>query len=58
MGNETGSYKDRLSFDFYDVVDDKTLETELSWHGLNNHQLMGGLQMKQVNYDLDMEFEY
>ena len=58
MGNETGSYMDRFTFDFYDVVDDKTLETELSWHGLNNHQLMGGLQVKQVDYDLGMEFEY
>jgi len=58
MGNETGSYMDRFTFDFYDVVDDKTLEIELSWHGLNNHQLMGGVQVKQVDYDLGMEFEY
>ena len=58
VGNESGSYLDRWSFDFYDIVDDKTLETEISWHGIENHQIMGGFQLKQVDYDLGMEFEY
>ncbi len=57
-GSETGSYKDKFSFDFYDVLNDNTVELELSWHGLENHQIMGGLQIKQVKYDLGMEFEY
>ena len=57
-GSETGSYKDKFSFDFYDVLNDNTVELELSWHGLENHQIMGGLQIKQVKYNLGMEFEY
>ena len=57
-GTETGSYKDKFSFDFYDILNDNTVELELSWHGLENHQIMGGLQIKQVKYDLGMEFEY
>ena len=57
-GSETGSYKDKFSFDFYDILNDNTVELELSWHGLENHQIMGGLQIKQVKYDLGMEFEY
>ena len=58
MGSETGTYRDQFSFDFFDIVDDRTLETELSWHGINNHQLMGGAQLKRVNYNLGMEFEF
>ena len=57
-GLETGSYKDEFSFDFYDILNDNTIEVELSWHGLENHQIMGGGQFKQVKYDLGMEFEY
>jgi|TARA_B100000035_G_scaffold42560_2_gene31880 hypothetical protein len=58
MGGETGTYGDQFSFDFFDIIDDRTLETELSWHGITNHQLMGGAQLKRVNYNLGMEFEY
>ena len=57
-GNESGDYLDQWSFDFYDYVDDQTLETEISWHVIENHQIMGGLQLKKVDYDLGMEFEY
>ena len=42
-GNESGDYLDQWSFDFYDYVDDQTLETEISWHGIENHQIMEGL---------------
>ena len=58
MGSETGTYGDQFSFEFFDIIDDKTLETELSWHGITNHQLMGGAQLKRVNYNLGMEFEF
>ena len=57
-GLETGSYKDEFSFDFYDLLNDNTVELELSWHGLDNHQIMGGIQFKRVKYDLGMEFRY
>ncbi len=58
MGSETGTYRDRFTFDFFDIVNDRTIETELSWHGVSNHQLMGGMQTKQVDFDLGMEFEF
>ena len=58
MESETGTYGDQFSFDFFDIIEDRTLETELSWHGIANHQLMGGAQLKRVNYSLGMEFEY
>lgn len=58
MGNESGSYDESFSFDFFDIVDDKTVETEISWHGLTNHQIMGGFQIKQVDYNLGMEFTF
>ena len=57
-GNENGNYQDEFNFDFFDIIDDNTIETELSWHGIPNHQLMAGVQLKQVDYDLGMEFEF
>tara|TARA_B100000315_G_scaffold260744_1_gene324740 strand:+ start:10574 stop:13006 length:2433 start_codon:yes stop_codon:yes gene_type:complete len=58
IGDSSDVYRDQFKFDFFDIVNDKTVETELSWHGLNNHKLMGGFQLKQVDFDLGMEFEF
>ena len=58
MGTDTGVYQSEFSFDFFDIIDDRTVETELSWHGIQNHQLMGGAQLKRVNYNLGMQFEF
>jgi len=58
MESESGSYKDQFTFDFYDIVDDRTFETELSYHGISSHQFMSGVQVKQVDFNLGMEFEY
>ena len=58
MGSETGKFKQKANFDFFDIVDDKTVETELSWHGIPHHQLMGGAQFKKVDYNLGMELRF
>ena len=58
QGSETGNYKSEFSFDFFDIIDDRTIETEVSWHGIPNHQLMAGVQVKQVDYDLGMKFAF
>ena len=58
MGSESDTYSEQFTFNYFDIIDDKTVETELSWHGIDNHQLMGGLQYKQVDFDLGMEFEF
>jgi hypothetical protein len=52
MGSESDTYSEQFTFNYFDIIDDKTVETELSWHGIDNHQLMGGLQYKQVDFDL------
>jgi len=57
-GSEQGVYKDQFNFDFFDRVNDNTIEAELAWHGLRNHQIMAGFQIKQVKYDLGMELEF
>ena len=55
--DEEGTFKDQFIFDFFDIVDDRTVETEFSWHGIPDHQLMAGVQLKKVNYDLGMKFK-
>ena len=57
-GSESSTYNEKFEFDFYDIIDDNTVETELSWHGIKNHQIMGGFQIKKVDYDLGMDFEF
>ena len=55
--DEEGTFKDQFIFDFFDIVDDRTVETEFSWHGIPDHQVMAGVQLKKVNYDLGMKFK-
>ena len=55
---ETGSWSESFSFDFYDIINDYTFESDLSWHGIYNHQFQAGLQFKDVKFDLGMEFQY
>ena len=55
--DEEGTFKDQFIFDFFDIVDDRTVETEFSWHGIPDHQLMAGVQLKKLNYDLWMIFK-
>ena len=58
MGSETGSFKESFGFNFFDIVNDKTIETEVSWHGIPHHQLIGGAQIKRVDFDLGMKFKF
>lgn len=53
-----GDYKDYFSFNFYDTIDDNTLETEFSWHSSSNHKFSSGLQIKSVKYNLGMDIEF
>ena len=57
-GSESGTYDEKFEFDFYDIVNDNTIETELSWYGIENHQIMVGFQIKKVDYDLGMDFKF
>ena len=58
MGSETGVFEERFNFNFFDIVNDRTIETELSWYGMPGHQLIGGAQIKKVDFDLGMNFEF
>ena len=38
------------------IINDKTIESELTWLPLENHRIVGGFQYKQVNFDLGLSF--
>ncbi len=44
-------------FDVYDIVEDKSLEMELTWIASDTHILTTGIQIKNVNFDLGMEYK-
>ncbi|MBC8346413.1 MAG: TonB-dependent receptor [Candidatus Marinimicrobia bacterium] len=48
---------DGYFFDVYDVVSDQSLETELTWIVSDAHTITTGAQIKNVNFDLGMEFK-
>lgn len=44
-------------FDVYDIVEDRSLESELTWIASETHTVTAGGQLKNVDFDLGMEFE-
>ncbi len=44
-------------FDVYDIVEDRSLESELTWIASATHTVTAGGQLKNVDFDLGMEFE-
>tara|TARA_B100001971_G_scaffold34314_1_gene29220 strand:- start:1135 stop:3552 length:2418 start_codon:yes stop_codon:yes gene_type:complete len=44
-----------FTFEFYDIIKDNTVETEITWKARDNQVVTGGFQVKDVNFDLGME---
>jgi len=53
---DTSRWKDGFFFDAFDKVNDRTLETELTWLTGKGHTVTGGFQHKQLGLTLGMMF--
>lgn len=49
---------DGYFFDVFDIVKDKSLETELTWIASDRHTVTAGGQFKDVNFNLGMKFKF
>ncbi len=49
---------DGFFFDVFDIVKDRSLETELTWIASERHMVTTGGQFKDVNFNLGMKFKF
>ena len=57
FGTDTTRWQDEYHFDTFDIIQDKTIETELTFLTGRGHTLSGGFQHKQLEFTLGMVFE-
>ena len=53
---DTSEWQDEFNFDVFDIVKDRTIETELVWIPNDRHTVTGGFQHKDLNFNLGMTF--
>ena len=41
-----------IDYNIFDIITDNTIETEITWKATEKHEVKGGLQIKDVDYDL------
>ena len=46
-----------FNWNIYDIIKDRTLETEVQYKYSNDHELMGGFQIKKIRFDLGIEYD-
>lgn len=53
-GEDTTNYRNENYFDAFDKIDDKTIESELTWRPNPNHTITTGFQYKKIDFDLGL----
>ncbi|MCH7731443.1 MAG: TonB-dependent receptor [Candidatus Marinimicrobia bacterium] len=53
---DTTRWKDDYHFDVFDIVKDRTVETEIVWIPNDNHTMTAGFQHKNLTFNLGMTF--
>ena len=46
-----------FNWNIYDIIKDRTLETEVQYKYSNDHELTGGFQIKKIRFDLGIEYD-
>ena len=44
-----------VNWRLYDIINDNSIETELTWKATDRHEITGGFQLKSVDFDLGEE---
>jgi len=58
MENDTSRFNGEYYIDVFDIVKDKTIESEIVWTPSKKHILTTGLQHKNLNFNLGMKFRW
>ena len=46
-----------FNWNIYDIIKDRTLETEVQYKYSNNHEFTGGFQIKKIRFDLGIQYD-
>ena len=46
-----------FNWNIYDIIKDRTLETEVQYKYSNNHEITGGFQIKKIRFDLGIQYD-
>ena len=44
-----------INWRLYDIINDQSIETELTWKAIEDHEITGGFQVKDVHFELGEE---
>ncbi len=47
-----------VNWRLYDIIDDNSIETELTWDAIDSHQITSGFQLKSIRFDLGQEVNF
>lgn len=54
--DSTVTNETKFSFNIFDIILDRTLESEIEWKLNESNKITAGFQLKQVDFDLGMDF--
>ena len=64
FSRDTYTYTDSVTSIFtdvnwrlYDIINDNSVETELTWKAIKNHEITGGFQLKDIHFKLGEEVD-
>ena len=46
-----------FNWNIYDIIKDRTLETEIQYKYSNDHEITGGFQIKKIRFDLGIQYD-
>ena len=46
-----------FNWNIYDIIKDRTLETEVQYKYSNDHEITGGFQIKKIRFDLGIQYD-
>ena len=56
--DSVSQYYQKISYNIYDKILDNTLDTEITWEANQNHKVTGGLQVKDISFDLGVKLDF
>ena len=56
--DSTNIYSSDIVFNVFDIIDDNTLESEVIWQASENQEITGGIQIKNIDFDLGLNINF
>jgi outer membrane cobalamin receptor len=56
--DSTSKYFQDIGYNIFDIISDNTIETEIIWKANEDHEISGGFQNRNINFDLGINFDF